>query len=299
MRVVVTGAAGYLGSRLCAHLKDRADVIAVVRRDTPWLPVEQVVADLTTSALEPIVEGADAVVHLAGANEAAPDPDAALAGTVVGSRRLAAAVTPATRVVYLSTFHVYGAGSGTVDEDTLPAPRHPYAVARLASEHLLGDHDLVALRLTNSVGAPIDPAVDRWSLVANDLCRQAVVDGSLTLRTHGLQWRDFVHQRDVVRIIETALDTGAVPANTYDLGSGRPLTIRALAGLVQDAFERLTGRRPPLHAPGPAAAHDVPDPVLVPSARLAALGLRADAPVADAVDETARFCLDHRSVLGG
>lgn len=298
MRIVVTGAAGYLGSRLCAHLKDRADVVAIVRREVPWLPVEQVVADLTTSTLDAIVAGADAVVHLAGANEAAADVDAALAGTVVGSRRLAAALDVGTRVVYVSTFHVYGATSGAVDEETLPAPRHPYAIARLASEHLLAGRDLVVLRLTNSVGAPIDPAVDRWTLVVNDLCRQAAVDGTLMLHTPGFQWRDFVHQADVVRIVETALDPSSVPAGTYNL-AGEPHTVRAVAGFVQDAFERLTGRRPPLRAPDLAPGDRLPEPVSVSTARLAGLGLRPATPVVDAVEETARFCLDHRAVLHG
>lgn len=295
MRVIVTGAAGYLGSRLCTYLKDRADVVAAVRREVPWLPVEQIVVDLTTADLEPHFAGADAVVHLAGANEAAADPDAALAGTVVATRRVAAAASSTTRVVYVSTFHVYGTATGVVDEATLPAPRHPYAVARLASEHLLGDHDTVVLRLTNSVGAPVDPAVDRWTLVANDLCRQAVVSGALTLRTHGLQWRDFVHQLDACRVIDAALDRTEVPASTYNLGSGRPTTIRDLATLVQDAFERLTGTRPPLHAP--EAPTETPPVVRVAVDRLATVGLRAELPVADAVEETARFCLDHRQEL--
>jgi UDP-glucose 4-epimerase len=297
VRVAVTGAAGYLGSRLCTQLKDRVDVVAIVRREVPWLPVEQVVGDLTTADIRALVRGVDTVVHLAGANEAAEDVDAALAGTVVGTHRLAAALARATRVVYVSTFHVYGVAAGVVDENVLPAPRHPYAVARLASEHLLGDHDTVVLRLTNSVGAPVDPAVARWSLVANDLCRQAAVDGALTLRSHGLQWRDFVHQRDACDVIEAALDPAVVAAGTYNLGRGEPMTVRALAGLVQDAFERLTGSRPPLHAPD--APVTPPPPVTVSVARLASLGLAAQTPVRDAVEETARFCLDHRRRLGG
>ena len=48
------------------------------------------------------------------------------------------------------------------------------------------------LRLTNAVGAPADPSVDRWSLVANDLCPPGRADGRLALRSAGVQWRDFV-----------------------------------------------------------------------------------------------------------
>ena len=57
--------------------------------------------------------------------------------------------------------HVYGARvreDAVLTEDLRPEPRAPYAVARLASEHLVaahgGDMEVVCLRLTNSLGAP-------------------------------------------------------------------------------------------------------------------------------------------------
>jgi UDP-glucose 4-epimerase len=298
VRVVVTGASGYLGGRLCATLTDSGiDVVAVSRRDAEWVrSSERVRLDVSSDDAAAVLEGADAVVHLAGANEvdAAHDPDGTTCAAITAARRIAAAAPRGCRVVHVSTVHVYGASmasGGSIDESTLPAPRHPYALARLASEHLLGSRDdTVVLRLTNSVGAPLDPRIDRWSLVANDLCREAAVHHTVTLRTHGLQWRDFVHQGDACRIIAAAADPERVPPGTYNLGAGRSMTVRALAGLVQDAFERLTGDRPRLVAPD--APPDAPPEVTIDVSRLARLGLRAELPIAEAVEETARFCLD-------
>src|SRR5205085_1729863 len=109
------------------------------------------------------------------------------------------------RLVYLSTMHVYGARivpGATLTEDMRPEPRSAYGISRLASEHVAaslaaGAYELVVLRLTNSVGAPYDPGVDRWTLVANDLCRQGAQAGQLELRSSGMQWRDFVPLRSV------------------------------------------------------------------------------------------------------
>ena len=58
------------------------------------------------------------------------------------------------------------------------------------------DTEVVVLRLTNSIGALVAPSVNRWTLLANDLCRQAALTGrGLVSQTHGCQWRDFVALR--------------------------------------------------------------------------------------------------------
>jgi UDP-glucose 4-epimerase len=206
------------------------------------------------------------------------------------------------RLVYLSTVHVYGdrmAPGVTLTEDMRPEPRSAYAIARLASEHvsaaLSGDvYELVILRLSNSVGAPRHPSVDRWSLVANDLARQGALHGRLALRSSGTQWRDFVALSAVCRAIAAAAD-GDLAAGTYNLGSGVPTTVRTLAGMVQDAFAQQTGTRPPLHAPAPG--DDPPDAYRVAVQRIAAQGAQPGGSLADAVGETVAFCLEHREEL--
>jgi UDP-glucose 4-epimerase len=295
-------------------LAEGCTVRAAGRDHVPWLDVEQLVCDLGTvdrDQLAGACAAVDTIVHLAGENEvvAARDPSGALSSTVMASMRLAeaAAASGVRRLVYLSTVHVYGtriAPGATLTEDMRPEPRAAYAVSRLASEHAIAGlaHDaceLVILRLTNSVGAPVDPSVDRWSLVANDLARQGALTSGLTLRTAGVQWRDFIALDDVMAAITAAARTapeGLAPG-TYNLGSGAPRTVRDLAHLVQDAFERRTGRRPPLDAPEPPPGDERDAPYHVSVRRLAEAGLTATAPVTDAVDETVAFCLEHRAEL--
>jgi UDP-glucose 4-epimerase len=304
-RLVVTGAGGYLGGRVvaAAHGDGRFLVRSVVRKPTTWLTGEVVqVKDLAADALSAL-EGASSVLHLAGANEliAARHPDGALASTVAASRAVGAACAAAKvrRVVYVSTVHVYGAAllpGAVVDEGTLPQPRHPYAIARLASEHSIaaaaGTTEVVIMRLTNGVGAPAHRAVDRWSLVANDLCRQAAAGGPLVLRSPA-QWRDFVALSDVVRILLDAA-AGEVPAGTYNLGSGRCITVAQLAELVATEANVLGCGSVDIEAP-PAVPEE---PYQVSVERLAAAGARASTPLREAVAETIRFCLESARVAG-
>jgi UDP-glucose 4-epimerase len=299
-RLAVTGAAGFVGSRLVTALAGGPVAVrALVRAPVPWLPTEdQRAVELLDPAADwaGAFEGVDAVVHLAGHNEvvAAADPDRALAETALAGRHVVEAARAAgvARLVYVSTIHVYGdrlAPGARVDEDVPPAPHGAYAVARLAVEHLAADGpDPVVLRLSNAVGAPAHPDVDRWTLVAADLCRTGVATGRLVLRSTGQQWRDFIGLADVVRAVEASTDPARVPGGTYNLVSGRSTTVRALAELVQDRVEAATGTRPVLEAPeatgpGPAAYHLVPD-------RLAALGLRAEQPLAASIDEIVELC---------
>ena len=304
--VLITGAGGYIGSRLTSTFRDRGfEVRAVVRAPAPWLVVEPLVCDLAVEGpeLAAALEGVETVVHLAGENEvtAAESPAAALAATVVATERLAEACVKAgvPRLIYLSTVHVYGeriAPGATLTEDLRPEPRSAYGISRLASEHVAASlagsvYELVVLRLTNSVGAPYDPGVDRWTLVANDLCRQGARSGRLELRSSGVQWRDFVPLRDVCQALVGAESNGRLPAGTYNLGSGQPRTVLALAEMVQDAFERQTGRRPELHAP--AHPGEPPAPYHVSVERAAQHGLHLDGSLEDALADTVDFCLEH------
>jgi UDP-glucose 4-epimerase len=269
---------------------------------------QSVVPDDFGPDLKAAVADATAVIHLAGANEVRfdHDPDDATADTLATTRAVAEAVRDAgvPRLVYLSTVHVYGAAMtpGTrLTEDTLPSPRNLYAVARLACEHVCAattassQTDLVVFRLTNAVGAPADVSVDRWSLLANDLCRQAITTGRVELRTHGAQWRDFVAMADVGRIIGSAVGLArpaSVPSGTYNLGSGHSMRVRALAELVQTVCEETTGRRPSLAAPALPASP--PDAYTVSIARLTGLGLTPTTPIRCAVEETVEFCRQHK-----
>lgn len=305
-RILVTGGTGYVGARLAAGLAEGHEVVVTTRGPAApldYLPGARVVqvdyADPAT--LRPVMEGVGCVYHLAAANEIVCGQDHARAvrDNVLDALNVldAAIAAGVGRFVNFSTAHVYGVLEGRITEDSPTRPVHPYAITHLAFEQFLrlrdsrGEIEGVNIRLSNAVGAPQHAAVDRWTLVANDLCRMAVTTGELRLKSDGTLSRDFVALSDVVRI---AAALGAVPRDrlgcgTVNLGSGRTVTVGDLARMVQASFRRQTGRDIALHF-GPPSGAATGAPLVFSVNRLRALDLGPQAALEDEVDALLSAC---------
>jgi nucleoside-diphosphate-sugar epimerase len=96
---------------------------------------------------------------------------------------------------------------------------------------------------------------------------------------------------DVCEALRLAVH-GKIGAGTYNLGLGQSMTVRDIAGLVQDAVEARTGKRPPLAAPDPPCRP--PRAYTVAVDKLRNEGWKPTHSVADAIDETVEFCLRGR-----
>lgn len=250
--VLVTGAFGYIGGRVAAHLAGIGRTVPRMgsRRphDTPLAggaPCQRAVMNFSDPAsLERACQGVSAVVHCAAVNEieSARDPELALTVNAMGTLRLLRAAQRAgvRRFLYFSTAHIYGAPlAGDIDETTVPRPVHPYAIThRVAEDFVLAAHDAgqldgVVVRLANGFGAPMHPGVDRWTLVVNDMCRQAAAQKGIAVRSPE-QVRDFVPLDDVANAVAHLLDLPRVALGNglFNLGGGRTMTMLEMAETV-------------------------------------------------------------------
>lgn len=163
MKVLVTGAGGFLGSRLCESLLSggvddlrmhfrsvapRGAVEALSARH-PAARIETVGANLLSrGTLDPLVAGVDCLVHAAaGMRGSAADM---FANTVIGTRNLLEAATAAKvrRIVLVSSFAVYHTADladGAQHDESVPvepvgAERGSYAYAKTRQEHLFEEY---------------------------------------------------------------------------------------------------------------------------------------------------------------
>ena len=228
-RVLVTGAAGFVGGHLRAEL---GEAFVAFEGDV-----------LDPEALRAAVRSADAVVHLAAESSVAAswdDPLRFWRVNVDGTVNVLDAVRAErreARVLVASTAEVYGrAARIPTPEDEPVRPLTPYARTKAAAELAcsLSGLDVVVARPSNHEGPGRDErfAVGSWARQIARLESEgagALLVGDLTPE------RDIVDVRDVCRAYRRLLDR-FVPAGTYNVGSGRTVTMaRVVELLVEQA----------------------------------------------------------------
>lgn len=262
MNVLITGASGYLGGRIFEALKDDKNYSFFLGcRNSKSIatpaPEEQVrVFDISNAeTFKVALQNIDAVIHLASMNFQDCEKDKALAQhlnvDMVEELIKESIKEGVSQFIYLSTFHVYGPHSeGEITEKNPVVPTNTYSRTHYEAENILlkytneGAIDGKVIRLSNALGYPLSPKLSAWSLVANDLCRQAMQNKKLILNSSGHQKRDFVAAACLPDAINILLNTpnekiGNNPV--FNLGSGETISILQLAEIIQNVYSVFTG----------------------------------------------------------
>lgn len=145
MRIVVTGATGFLGSKLVHKLADKHEVVALTRTGQWEAPdrMQSIACDLCKSIdLSKLPDKIDSVVHLAQSRRYREFPDGAddmFAVNILGTYNLLeyARKAGAKNFVLASTGSVYTPSPKNQDENSIVTPQDFYGVSKLAAENLL------------------------------------------------------------------------------------------------------------------------------------------------------------------
>jgi len=309
-KILITGGLGYLGGRLSKQLATSSGLSLrlMTRRTDEGIPAWAEGFDLVranlqdASTLGGVLKDIDTVIHLAAAdeNESQQDPERALDITGSGTYRLLQTCQSAgvKRFIYMSTFHVYGPGSTQpITENSATRPVHPYAITHRFAEDLVNwyrhsfEMKTLVLRLSNGYGSPADSLVQRWTLVFNDLCKQAVQKRAITLRSSGTQHRDFISLNNVGRAVQhfLALPDDEWRDGLFNLGGDCSMSILQVAEKVSAEFAKSYGQDIPLTTGGPAEG-EPPSPVKFSIEKLKASGFTLEDNLSEEISATFDLC---------
>lgn len=263
MLVVVTGAAGFIGSHLTEHLLARGDQVRGIDCLTSYYDPSLKRAnlkglfrsanfsfheiDLATSELVQVIDGAEAIFHQAGQ----PGVRSSWADgfgeycdqNVIATQRLleASLQVGVKRIIYASSSSVYGNSiSYPVSESNLPQPQSPYGVTKLAAEHLCSLYasnyglPTVSLRYFTVYGPRQRP-----DMAFRRLINSALTGEPFPLFGSGHQIRDFTYVDDVVRANLLSCDLDVTPGTVVNIAGGTHVEMLE----VIDRVEQLTGRK--------------------------------------------------------
>lgn len=256
-RVVVTGAAGFIGSHLCERLLADGHQVLGVDCFTDYYPREHkeqnleaarshrkfefAEIDLFDADLHPLLRDASVVYHLAGQPGVRPSWgsqfDRYVRDNIVATQRLLEAVKelPTRRIVFASSSSVYGdAEMFPTKETALPRPVSPYGVTKLAAEHL-------TLLYAKNFGVPATAV--RYFTVYGPRQRpdmgfarfmDALAAGrEIEVFGDGEQTREFTFVSDAVDGTVKAA-TADVVGQVFNLGGGSRVTINRVLATLED-----------------------------------------------------------------
>ncbi len=255
-KVLVTGAAGFIGSHVCDHLiKGGYDVVAMddlsggfkdnVNPAAKFVKGSITDVQLVDSLFEE--HSFEYIFHLAA--YAAEGLSHFIRrfnyqNNLIGSINLINASVNIGTVkcfVFTSSIAVYGANQVPMKEENTPLPEDPYGVAKLAVEQdLKAAHEMFGLNYVifrpHNVYGERQNIGDPYRNVVGIFMNQIMQGKRLTIFGDGGQTRAFSHIDDVAPIIAKSIEMKEAYNHVFNIGADTPYSVKELATLVCDSF---------------------------------------------------------------
>jgi UDP-glucose 4-epimerase len=249
MKILVTGSSGQLGSYVCESMTATHDIVGFDIRSQFHDSIGgiSILGDITSREdVRKQLPGVDAVVHCAAqvsVERSIEDPIADAETNVLGTVNLLneSQLAGVSRFVYVSSAAVLGDPKRTpIDEDHPTEPMSNYGVSKLSGEKFtlayssLSSMETVVIRPFNFYSVRADPESPYSGVITKFVSRlkqgkAPVIEGD------GLQTRDFIHARDVARMVGKLVETRSLQYDLFNCGSGESTSVLDLARTAIEA----------------------------------------------------------------
>lgn len=248
MKVVITGASGFIGKSLVKNLANEIEIVALGRTggDILSLPVSKSVhcqeCDYTEKELTGICQDADAIINLAAQKVVAGEKQGL--SSYISSLELLENVLKAAKnnniknVITISSRCVYGKTNQVpYNEEEQADPINFYGVAKLMGEELCAYYNkkmglcVKTLRLAQVVGYPMNDGY-----MFSTFFKQISGGQDVNIWGRGIGKRDYIYTKDVITAIRCALKAEDVQG-IFNIGSGVGTSNLEIAELMKQEFQ--------------------------------------------------------------
>lgn len=256
MKILITGANGFIGSYLVNYfLQEGHDVIAAFRQFHPAMAsllnnAQVIEMDvLNDRQLQNLTVPADVIIHTATANDIiSRNSIKGIELSAIGTKNILdfAVKNTIPKCIVFSTLQVYGTElAGEISESTSLNFQNDYAINHLIAEmyaeqyHRQNKVKCAVVRPSNVYGNILTASFNRWSLIPGCFCKEAMESSSITIKSSGLQMRNFVNLQNLAIAINCILKDNMDNFESYNIGSSESKTMLAVAEIVKEIFSQL------------------------------------------------------------
>ena len=294
MKILVTGSSGQLGSFVCEELREGNTVTGLDVRPQPYDKIKaiSVVGDICEpSQVRDALKGVQAVIHCAAqvsVEMSTQDPLSDAKVNVLGTVNMLnqSMLAGVGRFVYVSSAAIFGPPKYIpLDENHPTQPMSNYGASKLAGEKYAlayaknSKMEVISVRPFNFYSARADPKSPYSGVITKFAARlkqgmPPVIEGD------GRQTRDFIHARDVAKMLAAVLSKKDLSGEVFNCGSGISTSIHNLA----DIMIKLSGKqvKPEFAAP---RVGDIKDSLSATTKAIDVLGFKPRISLPDGLRE--------------
>ena len=126
-------------------------------------------------------------------------------------------------------------------------------------------------------------------LIANDLCRQVVLNKHMELYSNKYIKRDFVPISSLCHVVYSALLSDNISSEIVNVSSGIGLTLRELTDLIVERSQKVLGFKPTVNF-NDESVNDDQKNLIISNSKLNRLGIKVDVDLANEIDQILLNC---------
>ncbi len=254
MTVLITGANGFIGSHIASFfLRAGHQVIATSKQlhsSTRSLLENAILMELDvldTEQLQNLSIQADVLIHVATANDIVSKSSIkGMELSAIGTKNILdlAVKNNIPKCIVFSTLQVYGTElEGDIAESSPLHFQNDYGLNHLFAEmyaeqyHRQKKIKTAVVRPSNVYGPILTDSFNRWNLIPGCFCKEALENGTITLKSSGLQMRNFVHAQNLASGINAICTDNMDNFEVYNAGSTEHKTMLEVATMVKDEVQ--------------------------------------------------------------